>query len=162
MADYLPRQLLEPFTRAASDALELMAEEHRGESSEMELEPQALFSTAELWKAIDQMRQEMAAHADYQQRDSDSEIATAESVALALSTAILMALLRSGSLYAVALSSLPLWSRVDPLAVLSLSDEERRKREKELRAAEAEEDESEKGIGRVLDERPSTPSEPIE
>ena len=40
----------------------------------------------------------------------------------------------------MALSSLPVWQRVDPLSVLALSERERRKREKELREAELLED----------------------
>ena len=52
-----------------------------------------------------------------------------------------------GSLAAAALSSLPLWRRVDPLAVLALSEEERWQREQEMRAAQRDE-----SIGRLLDD----------
>ena len=40
------------------------------------------------------------------------------------------------------LSSLPVWSRVDPLSVLMLSERDRKKREQQLRDAETLEDES--------------------
>ena len=56
------------------------------------------------------------------------------------------------NLAAVALSALPVWRRVDPLAILALSDEERRKREEELRAARETEDQSEEAVGRLLDD----------
>jgi hypothetical protein len=118
-----------------------------------------LFGTKGLWKALDQMRQEMAEHADRQKQESDSIIATTESLAFALSAVILGVLLRSGSLIAMLVSALPLWRGFDPLAVLTLSDEERRKREKELSTAKAEEDRSERGIGRLLDARGSARSE---
>jgi hypothetical protein len=60
-------------------------------------------------------------------------------------------LMRSGSLWAVALSALPVWRRVDPLAVLAISPEERRKLERDLREAEQLEDTAGAGLGRVLD-----------
>lgn len=47
------------------------------------------------------------------------------------------------------LSSLPLWQRADPLVVLALSDEERRKMQAELRAAREEEER----LSRVLERR---------
>jgi hypothetical protein len=68
-------------------------------------------------------------------------------VTLLVSSGLLAALARGGSLAAAALSSLPLWRRVDPLAVLALSEAERWQREQEMRAAQREE-----SIGRLLDE----------
>jgi hypothetical protein len=59
---------------------------------------------------------------------------------------VLALLLRGGSLAAAALSSVPLWRRVDPLAVLALSEEERWQREQDIRAAQREEE-----SGRLLD-----------
>lgn len=74
----------------------------------------------------------------------------ARGVAVALSTSILGALLRGGSLLAMTLSSLPIWLRFDPLAILALTDAERERRERELR--DARRDEDKRGVGRVLDE----------
>ena len=48
------------------------------------------------------------------------------------------------------LSSLPVWSRVDPLSVLLLSERDRKKREQELRDAETLEDESDR-VGDLLE-----------
>ena len=63
------------------------------------------------------------------------------------SAGFLASLLRSGSLAAVAVSSLPLWSPVDPLAVLAMSREERERRERELKAAR----DADGRVGSVLD-----------
>ena len=41
--------------------------------------------------------------------------------------AVFCLLLRTGSLVGAALSAMPLWRRVDPLAILALSDDERKK-----------------------------------
>ena len=53
---------------------------------------------------------------------------------------------------AAALSSLPMWRRVDPFAVLSVSEEERKRREKDLREAEESEDREGQAVGRLLDD----------
>jgi hypothetical protein len=63
-----------------------------------------------------------------------------------ISSGLLALLMRGGSLAAAALSSLPLWRRVDPLAVLALSEEERWQREQDIRAAQRDEE-----SGRLLD-----------
>ena len=54
---------------------------------------------------------------------------------------------------ALTLSSLPIWTPVDPLAVLTISDEERRRREEDLRKAREAEDDTERGVGELLDGR---------
>jgi hypothetical protein len=78
----------------------------------------------------------------------------AEGVTIATSVGLLSLLLRSGSLLGAAISSLPLWRRVDPLAVLALSDEEREKLERDRRVAEEAENEEGEGVGRILDSSP--------
>jgi hypothetical protein len=65
---------------------------------------------------------------------------------------LILLLLRSSSLWAVALSALPVWRRVDPLAVLAISPEQRRKLERELREAEQVEDADSAELVRMLDE----------
>ena len=49
------------------------------------------------------------------------------------------------------MSSLPMWQRVDPLAVLAISDEERERRKKDLLEAERAEDQEDEAVGRLLD-----------
>ena len=70
-----------------------------------------------------------------------------------LSSGVLALLARASSLTAMALSSLPVWQRVDPLNVLALSRRERQKRDKELQKAKLLED---GGIGDLLE----SPEEP--
>ena len=53
-----------------------------------------------------------------------------------------------------------MWRRVDPPAILSLSEEERRKREREQREARANEDKAGSGIGQLLDHDDSAPAAP--
>jgi hypothetical protein len=45
-----------------------------------------------------------------------------------------------------------MWRRVDPLAVLTISEEERVRREQELRSARELEDQTERGVGDLLDD----------
>ena len=73
-------------------------------------------------------------------------------VTLALSTGLLFMLMRSSSIWGVALSALPMWRRVDPLAVLAITPEERRKLERDLREAEQSEDTAGAGLARMLDQ----------
>ena len=47
------------------------------------------------------------------------------------------------------MSSLPVWSSIDPLMVLALSDAERRKLEEDQRRARVHEEEA--GLGKLLD-----------
>ena len=96
---------------------------------------------------------EMTEDADGVANEQQILVSSTEAVALLLSLGWLGVLLRGGSLAAVAFSSLPLWSRVDPLAVLAISEEERRRLEEDLRKAREAEDQAEKGVGRLLDDR---------
>ena len=102
-----------------------------------------------LWDALDRMRDDMLEDLRRNAAEEEARIARAESAALVVGVSLLAGLLRSSSLFALSLSSLPLWMRMDPLAILSLSDEERKKREKELEEAEWDEDRT-TGVSRVL------------
>jgi hypothetical protein len=97
-----------------------------------------------LLEALERLREDL--HRDPQRAEQETLTITVEGVALAISGGLLALLMRGGSLAAAALSSVPLWRRVDPLAVLSLSEEERWQREQEIRAAQREEE-----GGRLLD-----------
>jgi hypothetical protein len=98
-----------------------------------------------LLEALERLRDEVGAS---RQAAAEEKLAfSIEGVTLFVTGGLLAALVRGGSLAAAALSSLPLWRRVDPLAVLALSEEERWQREQEMRAAQREE-----SIGRLLDE----------
>jgi len=87
-----------------------------------------------LYQALDRLREEMGRSDDGVVPEA-TILTTIEGVALVLSSSALAVLMRGASLAAAAFSSLPLWRRVDPLTVLTLSDEERWQREQEIRAA---------------------------
>jgi hypothetical protein len=120
-------------------------------------EPSRMSALPQLWKAFDQMRADMERSGGESAAEAETVMATAGGVTLAISSGLMLLLLRSSSLWAVALSALPLWRRVDPLAVLAITPEERRKLERDLRKAEQLEDTDGAGLGRVLDQ--SRPAE---
>jgi hypothetical protein len=97
------------------------------------------------------MGQEMRDDATEAAEEENFKVASVEGMAVAASAVLLASLMRSSSLLALALSSLPLWRRVDPMAVLALSDEQRAERKQALRAARKAEDENSADIGELLD-----------
>ncbi len=101
-------------------------------------------------EALDAVRRDLQEEAERVSHEPGFGWTMARGVAVALSTSVLGALLRGGSLLAMTLSSLPIWLRFDPLAILALTDAERERRERELR--DARRDEDKRGVGRVLDE----------
>jgi hypothetical protein len=98
--------------------------------------------------ALDRIRDDLREGAE-ETRDAVSMV---EGATLATSISLLGILSRAGSMAAAALTSLPMWRRVDPLAVLSVSEEEREKRAQEMREAEEAEDREGEGVGQLLDD----------
>ena len=82
-----------------------------------------------------------------------------ERVGLAISTGLIALITRGSALVSAVLSAVPMWGRVDPLAVLALSPKERKKRERELRAAAEREDRDSRHIGSLLDAESATETE---
>ena len=130
-------------TRSASVDTEASGKEIREEGRQ----------TSALWEALDQMRRDMGSEAEGETGEGDLVASRAKGVVLAISATILATILRVGSLAAMALSSIPLWRRVDPLVIHSLSDEERRELDEKRKAAEREEERGARGISRLLDRR---------
>jgi hypothetical protein len=97
--------------------------------------------------ALNDLRTDLDSEDERRQRIDGWTVQTVEGVAMAVSSSLIASLLRSSSLWAAAMSSMPLWRRVDPLVVLTVSDEERRKMITDLRSAAAEE----ARVARVLD-----------
>lgn len=64
-------------------------------------------------------------------------------------------LLRASSLIAGMFCSIPLWTNVDPLPVLSMTDRQRRRRLREQEAARGE-DAADRNLGRLLGESKDT------
>ena len=106
---------------------------------------------APLERILDELRAGLEAEAGTHLEAYHGWVLRSESIILALSTSLVAVLLRSSALWAVALSSLPMWRRLDPVAVLGLTGAGRRNRADEVRFAEMLEDETTR-VGKLLDE----------
>ena len=102
--------------------------------------------------ALDRVRRETTEDSDSAADDLRQRVTAIQGAAVAASIGWISLLSRAPSLLAAAASSLPMWQRVDPLAVLSVSDEERARRELDLRDAEEAEDRDDEAVGRLLDD----------
>jgi hypothetical protein len=116
----------------------------------------------ELEDALDRVEAELSDDAERRRDAIEVAVASAERAGFALSAGLLAMVTRGTSLVAMALSALPVWSRVDPLAVLAVSERTRRENRREQRDAEAQEDEANHALGKLLDRRPEKdgPDEP--
>ena len=126
-------------------------EREREDTRERKVErPKMSFADSSLlWEGMDSIRGQLTDEAG---SERELQIAAAQGALLFISTALVGVLLRGGALFAAALSAMPIWSGVDPLVVLALSDEERRKREEALRLAREAEDRDSAGLGELLDD----------
>lgn len=81
---------------------------------------------------------------------------------IALSAGFVVWLLHGGSLVASFLVSLPVWRRFDPLPVLGVGGQDRRKRDREVREEDEQESRQFRGLDRVLDKsaNPAKQQEP--
>ncbi len=113
-----------------------------------------------MWDALDLVEGQISEDSDRRQAETDQTTARLEGLTLAVSAGLLALLARASSLTTLLLSSLPVWSRVDPLSVLLLSERERKKRQQELRDAETLEDQSDR-VGDLL-EGPTSDDDPSE
>jgi hypothetical protein len=111
--------------------------------------PLPMFSLVE---ALDDMERTMREDAEEAQAERGLFFSSVQGLALVVSSSLVGALLRGGSLIAMALSSLPLWRWFDPLAVLALTETERRRQAEKLRAEAAAEGRTSEGLRRLLDE----------
>ena len=145
----------------AATAEQLEREEQALETLRFELLNQAvdapdgvkqLVANKRMMDALDRVREDIIEESESHALQSSVSVSIVEGAALATSIGWLGLLSRAPSLAAAALSSLPMWSRVDPLAVLTISEEERKRREKDLHDAEAEEDRTERAVGNLLDD----------
>jgi hypothetical protein len=97
--------------------------------------------------SLDEMRRDVLDGEEAGSERREGLVPAIETFALAASTGLLTALLRAGSLVAMAISSVPIWKSADSLTILSLSDDERRDLEANLRDAGV----GERDLERVLD-----------
>jgi hypothetical protein len=105
---------------------------------------------ADVKQAIEAVREAIESDGRGAEEANAILIQRTESLALAVGAGLMTALLRSASLSAVAISSLPLWNRFDPIVVLALDDEQRAELARELEFARKMEDET-SAVGRMLD-----------
>jgi hypothetical protein len=86
------------------------------------------------------MRRDVLEHDESDAEGSRWLLPAFRTVAMATIAGLLTTMLRAGSLLAMAVSSVPFWKRVDPLVILSLSEEERRDLRDRLRVVSREEE----------------------
>ncbi|MCP5056880.1 MAG: tandem-95 repeat protein, partial [bacterium] len=108
----------------------------------------ASFVHTDFFQSLDQMRRDVLSDAEETgSADRDWLVLAIEGIAMAATTGLLAGVLRASSLLAMAISTVPLWRRADPLMILSLSNEERRDLEATLRRAAT----NEQDLNAVLD-----------
>jgi hypothetical protein len=101
--------------------------------------------------ALGQAREELERDSSARASEFAVWVARSESVMMAVGLGLVASLLRSGSLLALTVSSMPVWKGLDPVAVLMTDRQSLERRASELRFAERIEDETD-GVGRVLDD----------
>ncbi|NOY71737.1 MAG: DUF4347 domain-containing protein [Gammaproteobacteria bacterium] len=84
-----------------------------------------------LWNALDEMAISMSNNTTNLDQQQELMVSVATGAAWSLSAGIVASSLRSGSLIASLMASVPLWNWFDPLPVLSLSDKELIKQQKQ-------------------------------
>ena len=115
--------------------------------------PVTLGNNTNLWKQLDTMKQQMQGALDERQLHERIFIGAAKGATLFVFAGTVNWMLKSSSMIAGVLSSLPLWTQFDPLAVLTLTRQQRKKR-KEERRADARKDDSDYGkLGKILERR---------
>ena len=107
---------------------------------------------------LEAMRSDLGDRAGQLESEVSIWVGRTDSLVMALGLGLVAQILRSGSLLAVSAASVPLWRGFDPVAVLGVSDDSRRRRADEIRYAERMEDET-SDVGRVLDTRGEGPGE---
>ena len=144
---------------AATSILEMLGEDllmdsEYVESEDEENEQHKVMAGEFLWPEVRDVAQDLSSDSERQEEATDFALASVESVGLALSVGALSVLARGSSLIAMALSSLPIWQRVDPLSVIIASDRDREARDDEQREIDEEENRLNKGLDDLLDSSP--------
>lgn len=106
---------------------------------------------ASFWEGLDKVSQDLDEAAREQESRELLISGTVKGAGLLLLAGITNWYLKAATLLASLLTALPLWMRFDPLPVLLVSEQERRRREDEARRMRRAEDHRHRGIGRLLD-----------
>jgi hypothetical protein len=151
---------LDASQNGALDDLSALAGERISASDAHALQDRAGFARSaafrtELERILLQLRRDLGDASESEAQKIDQAVSTAEGIAVVVSTGLLVGLARAGSLSALAVSSLPLWQRMDPLVILALSPEERERLNREMRATREDEARIEDGVERLFGEGPA-------
>jgi hypothetical protein len=112
---------------------------------------EALQTQQAMRSALETLSDDVTADLNEHEEKTELTIASVEGTALVVSTSLLAIISRASSLVAAAISSVPIWGRVDPLAVLALSPKEREKRRVRLRKDEELEAEESRDVSSLID-----------
>jgi hypothetical protein len=124
--------------------------------TEILLEDRAL--AEELSDLAEELRNDAGKAAEQQ----NMTIAAFERVGLALSAGLVALAARGSSLVAMLLSALPMWRKIDPLVLLGLTREERRRREEEMRRASESETREAREASEMLDRSSHRDEDPVD
>ena len=106
-----------------------------------------------MWEALELMGQQMNDAEAYRESQRTVVTQATASIFFTLSAGVVTWVLRAGSLMASLLSSMPLWRGLDPLPVLLMTDDKRKRLKLAIRDQEADEAQDEPGVGRLFESR---------
>jgi len=113
---------------------------------------------AVLWEALEQLSRQLDEAFDDETAQTDLLVGAAEGASIAMVAGFLSWFLRGGTLLTSLLTTLPLWSRLDPVAVLSATgDEEEELEERPDDADSLDDEEAERRANRILEGQQQDP-----
>ncbi len=110
-------------------------------------------SNAPLWRQLDDMKQQMQGALDERPLQEKIVVGAAKGATLIAFAGTVNWVLKGSHFIAGMLSSLPLWTQFDPLAVLALTRRERKSRKEERRADARRDDAEYRKLGSLLERR---------
>lgn len=110
-------------------------------------------SNAPLWRQLDDMKQQMQGAIDERPLQEKIVVGAAKGATLIAFAGTVNWVLKGSHFIAGMLSSLPLWTQFDPLAVLALTRRERKNRKEERRADARRDDAEYSKLGSLLERR---------
>jgi hypothetical protein len=110
-------------------------------------------ANAPLWRQLDDMKQQMQGALEEQPLQEKIVVGAAKGATLIAFAGTVNWVLKGSNIIAGVLSSLPLWTQFDPLAVLTLTRRERKRRKEERRADARRDDAEYSKLGSLLERR---------
>ncbi len=112
-----------------------------------------LHDNAPLWRELDTMKQQMQGALEERPLQEKIVVGAAKGATLIAFAGTVNWVLKGSNIIAGMLSSLPLWTQFDPLAVLTLTRRERKRRKEERRADARRDDVEYSKLGSLLERR---------